>query len=138
MAAIFPTNNIKNYISRMITEFHFYGTIYCKSAEDAQRFFAEHEDKMFKCLNITFWADPIDSSTIFFWPPIPEIRETLPNYKIAQLCEAISEQFKCKVKIKTGAEYYENVNVYNGGSDYQVVNEEWYVIISDNGVLEQP
>lgn len=32
-----------------------------------------------------------------------------------------------------GAETYGNANVFNGGSDYEIVNEEWFLCGFQNG-----
>lgn len=49
-------------------------------------------------------------------------------------CEASSRN-ACKVYAWLDREEYGNANVFNGGSDYEVVNEVCTLCICDNGVV---
>ena len=42
---------------------------------------------------------------------------------LAEYCRAVSEKSSCKVYVWMDREEYGNANVFNGGSDYEVVNE---------------
>jgi hypothetical protein len=48
-------------------------------------------------------------------------------------CKAESEKFQCKVYLWKDREEYGNANVFNGGSDYEVVNEICFLCIYDCG-----
>ena len=48
-------------------------------------------------------------------------------------CKALSAQNSCKVYVWKDREEYGNANVFNGGSDYEVVNEECILVICENG-----
>lgn len=48
-------------------------------------------------------------------------------------CRALSAQNSCKVYVWKDREEYGNANVFNGGSDYEVVNEICFLCIYDCG-----
>ena len=48
-------------------------------------------------------------------------------------CKAESEKSGCKVYLWKDREEYGNANVFNGGSDYEVVNEICFLCIYDCG-----
>ena len=48
-------------------------------------------------------------------------------------CKALSAQNSCKVYVWKDREEYGNANVFNGGSDYEVVNEICFLCIYDCG-----
>ena len=52
----------------------------------------------------------------------------------AYCCEASSRN-TCKVYAWLDREEYGNANIFNGGSDYEVVNEVCTLCICDNGVV---
>lgn len=52
---------------------------------------------------------------------------------LAAYCKAESEKFQCKVYLWKDREEYGNANVFNGGSDYEVVNEICFLCIYDCG-----
>ena len=52
---------------------------------------------------------------------------------LAAYCKAISAQNACKVYLWKDREEYGNANVFNGGSDYEVVNEICFLCIYDCG-----
>ena len=52
---------------------------------------------------------------------------------LAAYCKAESEKFQCKVYLWKDREEYGNANVFNGGSDYEVVNEICFLSIYDCG-----
>ena len=57
----------------------------------------------------------------------------LTEDSIAAYCKAESEKFQCKVYLWKDREEYGNANVFNGGSDYEVVNEICFLCIYDCG-----
>ena len=52
---------------------------------------------------------------------------------LAAYCKSISAQNTCKVYIWKDREEYGNANVFNGGSDYEVVNEVCFLCVCDCG-----
>lgn len=52
---------------------------------------------------------------------------------LAAYCKSISAQNSCKVYVWKDREEYGNANVFNGGSDYEVVNEICFLCIYDCG-----
>ncbi|MBQ1824341.1 MAG: hypothetical protein II121_04295 [Fibrobacter sp.] len=52
---------------------------------------------------------------------------------LAEYCRAVSEKSSCKVYIWMDREEYGNANVFNGGSDYEVVNEVCFLCVCDCG-----
>ena len=52
---------------------------------------------------------------------------------LSAYCKAVSAQNACKVYLWKDREEYGNANVFNGGSDYEVVNEICFLCIYDCG-----
>ena len=48
-------------------------------------------------------------------------------------CKSLSAQYACKVYVWKDREEYGNANVFNGGSDYEVVNEICFLCVCDCG-----
>ena len=48
-------------------------------------------------------------------------------------CKALSAQNSCKVYLWKDREEYGNANVFNGGSDYEVVNEVCFLCVYESG-----
>ena len=59
--------------------------------------------------------------------------ETLTDDILSAYCKAVSAQNSCKVYLWKDREEYGNANVFNGGSDYEVVNEICFLCIYDCG-----
>lgn len=57
----------------------------------------------------------------------------LTEESLADYCKAVSLQNACKVYLWKDREEYGNANVFNGGSDYEVVNEICFLCICDSG-----
>lgn len=57
----------------------------------------------------------------------------LTEEMLAAYCKAVSAQNSCKVYVWKDREEYGNANVFNGGSDYEVVNEICFLCIYDCG-----
>ena len=57
----------------------------------------------------------------------------LTEEMLAAYCKAVSAQNSCKVYVWKDREEYGNANVFNGGSDYEVVNEVCFLCIYDSG-----
>lgn len=57
----------------------------------------------------------------------------LTEEMLAAYCKALSAQNSCKVYVWKDREEYGNANVFNGGSDYEVVNEICFLCIYDCG-----
>lgn len=52
---------------------------------------------------------------------------------LAAYCKSVSAQNSCKVYVWNDREEYGNANVFNGGSDYEVVNEVCFLVVCDCG-----
>ena len=52
---------------------------------------------------------------------------------LAAYCKAESEKYQCKVYLWKDREEYGNANVFNGGSDYEVVNEVCFLCVYESG-----
>jgi hypothetical protein len=52
---------------------------------------------------------------------------------LAAYCKSVSAQKACKVYLWKDREEYGNANVFNGGSDYEVVNEVCFLCVYDCG-----
>lgn len=65
---------------------------------------------------------------------IQEICKNIPESIISEVCKQLSEKFACTVSMRKGYEVYGNANVFNGGSDYEVIEEKWFTVEFDNGV----
>ena len=48
-------------------------------------------------------------------------------------CKSASAQYACKVYVWKDREEYGNANVFNGGSDYEVVNEVCFLCVYESG-----
>ena len=57
----------------------------------------------------------------------------LTENMLAAYCKSVSAQNACKVYLWKDREEYGNANVFNGGSDYEVVNEVCFLCIYDCG-----
>ena len=57
----------------------------------------------------------------------------LSEAMLVAYCKALSAQNSCKVYVWKDREEYGNANVFNGGSDYEVVNEICFLCIYDCG-----
>ena len=60
--------------------------------------------------------------------------QNIPENDVSAVCKLLSEKFACKVSMRKGYEVYGNANVFNGGSDYEVIEEKWFTVEFDNGV----
>lgn len=63
----------------------------------------------------------------------PNSAQSVPEATLTRLCLHLSKRFDCKVYLCKGAETYGNANVFNGGSDYEIVSENWFLCICANG-----
>jgi len=59
--------------------------------------------------------------------------EDLDNTELEQACLNLSVILQCKVAICKDHEVYGVANVFNGGSDYEVVDEDCYLWIYERG-----
>ena len=57
----------------------------------------------------------------------------LSQESLAAYCKSVSAQNSCKVYVWNDREEYGNANVFNGGSDYEVVNEVCFLVVCDSG-----
>ena len=61
------------------------------------------------------------------------ISKNISEADVTEVCKLLSEKFACLVSIRKGYELYGNANVFNGGSDYEIIEEKWFSIKFDNG-----
>lgn len=57
----------------------------------------------------------------------------VPEVILADFCKTISREFEATVYLWKDIEDYGNANVFNGGSDYEVINEICFLSICKNG-----
>jgi len=65
---------------------------------------------------------------------IQEICKNVPESVVIEVCKLLSEKFACTVSMRKGYEVYGNANVFNGGSDYEVIEEKWFKVEFAKGV----
>ena len=65
---------------------------------------------------------------------IQEICKNIPESIITEVCKQLSEKFACIVSMRKGYEVYGNANVFNGGSDYEVIEEKWFKVQFEKGI----
>ncbi|WP_407445920.1 hypothetical protein [Fibrobacter sp.] len=58
---------------------------------------------------------------------------SISDDKISTCCADLSRRFACRVRMEKLHEEYGNANVFNGGSDYEVVCADSLVCEYDNG-----
>lgn len=78
--------------------------------------------------------DSSKAPTVLITFPNIEDRKNVSTNEISELCKELSKAYACKVFMYKDHEVYGNANVYNGGSDYEVVNEECFLSVCENGV----
>lgn len=61
--------------------------------------------------------------------------EMLDAMRMRNVCLFLSQTFCGKASMEKCTEVYGNCNVFNGGSDYEVIEEKWMTCVCDNGVL---
>lgn len=61
--------------------------------------------------------------------------ENVTEKDLKNFCKYLSELYACKVYLECCGEVYGNCNVFNGGSDYDVIEEEWFTCVYDKGEL---
>ena len=65
---------------------------------------------------------------------ISNICQNISEIDVTEVCKFLSEKFACKVSMRKGYEVYGNANVFNGGSDYEVIEEKWFSVEFNNGI----
>ncbi|WP_290766262.1 hypothetical protein [Fibrobacter sp. UBA4297] len=65
---------------------------------------------------------------------IQEICKNIPESIVIEVCRNLSEKFACTVSMRKGYEVYGNANVFNGGSDYEVIEEKWFKVQFEKGI----
>lgn len=61
--------------------------------------------------------------------------EMLDAVRMRNVCLFLSQAFDAKAQMEKCTEVYGNCNVFNGGSDYEVIEEKWMTCVCDKGVL---
>ena len=62
------------------------------------------------------------------------VSKNISETDVTEVCKLISQKFGGKVSMRKGYEVYGNANVFNGGSDYEVIEEKWSNVEFDNGI----
>ena len=62
---------------------------------------------------------------------IQEICKNIPASIVTEACKQLSEKFACTVSMRKGYEVYGNANVFNGGSEYEVIEKKWFTVEFD-------
>lgn len=63
------------------------------------------------------------------------IAECLTETDLKNFCKYLSELYSGEVYLEHCREAYGNFNVFNGGSDYDVIEEKWITCVYNKGVL---
>ena len=66
-------------------------------------------------------------------PKDPRVAEHLSKEDLRALCRQISQKFNAKVRLEKLHEEYGLLNVFNGGSDYEVVAADRFTCECENG-----
>ena len=66
-------------------------------------------------------------------PKDPCIAEHLSEDDLCALCRQLSQEFNAKVRLEKLHEEYGLLNVFNGGSDYEVVTADRFACECENG-----
>ncbi len=68
-------------------------------------------------------------------PPFSVSVENAPDKVLERKALELSSEFRCKVILYRDRETYGIANVYNGGSDFEVVEEDCFFILCEKGKL---
>ena len=63
-----------------------------------------------------------------------DVCKNIPEADVTAICKFLSEKYACTVSMRKGYEAYGNSNVFNGGSDYEVLDEKWFSVEFENGI----
>ena len=74
-----------------------------------------------------------DDATYVIAPLDPRIAERFSETDIRTLCCRLSQEFSARVRMERLHEEYGLLNVFNGGSDYEVVTAERFACECENG-----
>lgn len=61
--------------------------------------------------------------------------ELMDETRLKNVCKFLSETFCGEASMGKCSDVYGNCNVFNGGSDYDVIEEKWITCVYDKGVL---
>lgn len=61
--------------------------------------------------------------------------EMMDEARLKNVCKFLSETFDGEVGMGKCSEVYGNCNVFNGGSDYDVIEERWFTCVYNKGNL---
>ena len=130
-------------------EYSVIGSIFCNADTFAASIDSEFTYKGYKfslrefsdCIGVSLrgitngiMSDIPDSDSASSTVNISSICKNIPEADVSAVCKLLSEKFACKVSMRKGYEVYGNANVFNGGSDYEVIEEKWFTVEFDNGV----
>lgn len=68
-------------------------------------------------------------------PPVSVSVEDAPDEVLEEKALELSAEFRCQVILYRDREKYGVANVYNGGSDFEVVEEDCFLVLCEKGKL---
>ncbi|SIO40253.1 hypothetical protein [Fibrobacter sp. UWB11] len=119
-------------------EYSVIGSIFCKAdilsaaAENSVFTYNGYNFALRKfsdCISVSLHGTTDDTSS-----NISEICHNISEKDVSDVCKFLSEKYACKVSMRKGYEVYGNANVFNGGSDYEVIEEKWFKVQFENGI----
>lgn len=66
-------------------------------------------------------------------PPLSVAMDDTSDAELEKEALKLSTEFHCKVVVCRDVENYGIANVYNGGSDFEVVEEDCFFLLCENG-----
>lgn len=126
-------------------EYHVTGRVFITDVEYFRKWFSIPENRMLDMdghrfsLSKTHYPTEDDSvepgpATVMVSMPDIDDRKNVSDETVQKLARELSQKFGCKVFMNKGREDYGNDNVFNGGSDYEVVNEKWFLSVWEKGI----
>lgn len=83
-----------------------------------------------------FSLEPVGGSSEYSIVPLDKVKvAALSDEEVANICRGLSLEFGCRVRLSKLHEEYGLLNVFNGGSDYEVVASDCFTCEYNNGTL---
>ena len=81
-----------------------------------------------------FSLEPVGESSEYSIVPLDKAKvAALSDEEVANICRGLSLEFGCRVRLSKLHEEYGLLNVFNGGSDYEVVASDCFTCECDCG-----
>ena len=107
----------------------------CKSVDSENSYKVEFEGRKFLFGDIPC-AQSREGKSRKILLVMHSLHEDVENSFLERLCCYLSVIFSCRVFVMKNSESYGNANVFNGGSDFDVIDEECFLWVFDSGMLE--